>query len=98
MMRSGMDDATPPARTGKRLGLRFAAIAVVAGAIALVWQRGAILPGARAALFAVAMLLAVGGWAFHASGDRRLAFRRDLLLGVAVGILASLLLALVLPS
>jgi ABC-type Mn2+/Zn2+ transport system permease subunit len=38
-----------------------------------------------AALFGLAMILGLAGWAFHASGDQRMRFRRDLFLGIAAG-------------
>lgn len=48
-------------------------------------------PGIGAALVALALLLALGGWAFHATGDRGLRFRRDVFVAVAAGILLAVL-------
>lgn len=49
------------------------------------------LPGVGAALVALALLLAAGGWAFHATADPRLRLRRDTFLGLAAGMLLAVL-------
>ena len=66
----------------------IAAIAVLACRMLL---SGATLPGTGGALFAVAMLLALRGWAFHATGDRRMRSRRDAFLGLSLGIMLAVL-------
>ena len=49
------------------------------------------LPGLGAALCALALLLGLGGWAFHASADPGLRLRRDAFWGVSTGLLLGLI-------
>ena len=69
-----------------RPGGRFAAIALAVALVSSLLVRRSSLPGIGAALFGLAMILGLAGWAFHASGDRRMRFRRDLFFGIAAGV------------
>jgi len=69
-----------------RPGARFVAITVVLALASRLLVRHSLLPGVGAALFGLAMIIGLAGWAFQATGDGRMRFRRDLFLGIAAGI------------
>jgi hypothetical protein len=52
------------------------------------------LPGSGAALFALAVPFAIGGWVFHVVGTGQPSVRRDVFLGVAGGTLFCAVLGL----
>lgn len=69
-----------------RPGGGFAAITVAVALASALLVRRSSLPGIGATLFGLSMILGLAGWAFHASGDRRMRFRRDLFFGIAAGV------------
>jgi hypothetical protein len=74
---------------------RVAVFAAVAAIVAWALIARSPLPGFAAALFALAVPLAVAGWALWATGDRSRAVPRDAFLGVALGIVLCALSLLV---
>jgi hypothetical protein len=70
-------------------GVAFVIIAGCAAMAAHLLLARSPLPGIGAALSALALLLGLGGWAFHASGDPRLRLRRDTFWGIAAGFVVS---------
>ncbi len=67
-------------------GSRFAAITVAVALAASLLVRSSPIPGISAALVGLALIIGLAGWAFQASGDPRMRFRRDLFFGIGVGI------------
>jgi len=76
-------------RTGGRLGWRLVAVAGLTAVIGHFFAAPSRLPGSAAALFALAVLFALGGCALHFAGDDQPSLRRDVLLGLAAGTLIS---------
>ena len=66
----------------------FTALAAIAARLLPSYTQ---LPGTSAALVALAALLGLGGWAFHASGDPRMRGRRDAFAGLALGLVIGVL-------
>ncbi len=75
-----------------RIGI-VAACAVVACRLLLSYTS---VPGVSPALLALALLLGLSGWSFHATGDPRLRFRRDVFVGISLGLVLGVLSRLVL--
>jgi hypothetical protein len=71
--------------------MRIAIVAVLALLACRLLLAYTPLPGVSLALLALASLLGLGGWSFHATGDPRLRLRRDVFVGIALGIAVGLL-------
>lgn len=67
-------------------GGRFAAVTVAVALASSLLVRSSTLPGIGAAMCGLAMILGLAGWAFQASGDPRMRFRRDLFFGIGAGV------------
>ncbi len=67
-------------------GGRFAAITVVVALAANLLVRSSPIPGISAALVGLALIIGLAGWAFQASGDPRMRFRRDMFFGIGAGV------------
>lgn len=82
-------------RTAGLFGWRVLAVAGLTAVLGQFFVARAGLPGSGAALFALAVPFALGGWAFHAVAAGRSSLRRDLFVGVAAGTLICALIRLV---
>lgn len=78
-------------RANSLLGWRIITIALCSAVATHLVARHSALPGFDAALFAVAIPLAIAGWAAHMATPGEVTLRRDFFLGVSAGVFVSAL-------